>query len=274
MTVGMMLFGWVRWRSRRPPSGWGARRTAARRTRTPARCSPLAAGHEPQSDRRRGGPVRGRPYLLSCSGSDGGGELCLSDNATQCPGPNAVVGETLGSCHDLCRPDEFAVACGRPGPGPWPSPPAECRSLAPGPGGGSVACCPCGGDAHPSGRRRRAVRLRRHDDLRRLLPDLSARGRRRAAGRELLLLHGDPGRVRQRFDLRLRDHGAAELEAPAAARPPGTRSRQNRTCPEIGPLSLAGRWSPTEWIASYPAPVPALGSFKIPNHRRRGGANG
>ncbi len=131
-------------------AGWGCSST---RSQTDGDASTvLATCAWPSSLDRTDGAVgqcvAARTYL-ACSGSDGSGELCLSDDATQCPGPNAVVGETFGSCHDLCRPDEYAVACGGPGPGPWPSPPAECRSLAPGPGGGSVACCPCGGDAHP-----------------------------------------------------------------------------------------------------------------------------
>ena len=102
-----------------------------------------------RTDAAGGQCVAARTYL-SCSRSDGVGELCLSDDASQCPGPNAVGGESFGNCQDLCRPDEYAVACGGIGPGPWPSPPAECRALPPSPGGGSVACCPCASDAHPA----------------------------------------------------------------------------------------------------------------------------
>jgi hypothetical protein len=90
--------------------------------------------------------VAARTYL-ACTASDGSGENCLSDDPTQCPGPNPVIGVTFGSCRDLCKTNEYAVACGGVGPGPWPSPPAQCRTLPPGPGGGSVACCPCGSDA-------------------------------------------------------------------------------------------------------------------------------
>jgi hypothetical protein len=93
--------------------------------------------------------VAARTYL-GCAAADGSGENCLSDNPAQCPGPDPVVGVTFGNCQDLCKPSEYAVACGAAGPGPWPSPPAGCRTLPPGPGGGSVACCPCGGDTQPS----------------------------------------------------------------------------------------------------------------------------
>ncbi len=110
-----------------------------------------ACGWSPSLDRIDGSVVQcvAARTFLACSGSDGGGELCLSDDATQCPGLSGVVGESFGNCLDLCHPNEYAVACGGPGPGPWPSPPAECRGIPPGPGGGSVACCPCGADAHP-----------------------------------------------------------------------------------------------------------------------------
>jgi hypothetical protein len=86
--------------------------------------------------------VAGRVYL-SCSGSTGGGELCLSDDSTRCPGPNPVVGETFSNCQDQCHSEEYGVACGGPGPGLYPDPPAGCRQLPSGPGGGTVWCCPC-----------------------------------------------------------------------------------------------------------------------------------
>ena len=95
------------------------------------------------ADGSTGQCVAARAYL-SCQGSNGGGEGCLSNDKTKCPGPNPVVGETFPACKDECNPDEYAVACGGPGPGPWPAPPAECRGLPNGPGGGSLSCCPCG----------------------------------------------------------------------------------------------------------------------------------
>jgi hypothetical protein len=94
------------------------------------------------ADGETGQCVAARAYL-SCKGSNGGGELCLSNDPTQCPGLNPIVGTTFFGCVDQCAADEYAVGCGGPGPGPWPQPPAGCRSLPSGPGGGSVLCCPC-----------------------------------------------------------------------------------------------------------------------------------
>jgi hypothetical protein len=88
--------------------------------------------------------VAARLYL-SCRGSNGGGESCLSNDPTQCPGPNPVVGVTFSDCQNQCKVGEYALACGGPGPGPWPQPTPECRSSGPqGPGGGVTVCCPCG----------------------------------------------------------------------------------------------------------------------------------
>ena len=110
----------------------------------PSSLASLASGASAaRPDGSAGQCVAARAYL-SCAGSRGDTHLCLSDNTTECPAAGSVVGETFGNCHNLCRPDEYAVACGGPGPGPWPSPPAQCRTLPPGPGGGSTACCPCG----------------------------------------------------------------------------------------------------------------------------------
>jgi hypothetical protein len=99
---------------------------------------PLAATGAPGSRRCRSA----RTYL-ECKGSDGGAQLCLSDDPSQCPGPNPVVGVTYSDCMNQCRPDEYGAACG-PGPAAVPDPPAGCRLLPPNPGGGWTACCPCG----------------------------------------------------------------------------------------------------------------------------------
>jgi hypothetical protein len=80
---------------------------------------------------------------LSCDGSNGGGEDCLSDQLGECPGPDATPGVTYSNCMNRCNPDEYAVSCGGPGPGPYPSPPSGCRSVLAGPGGGQTFCCPC-----------------------------------------------------------------------------------------------------------------------------------
>lgn len=81
---------------------------------------------------------------LSCVGSNGGGEGCLSNDSMECPGPNPTPGVSYSHCTNQCRPDEYALGCGGPGPGPWPQPPPACRALPSGPGGGSISCCPCG----------------------------------------------------------------------------------------------------------------------------------
>jgi hypothetical protein len=80
---------------------------------------------------------------LSCRGSNGGGLDCLSNNLTECPGPNFTPGVSYSNCENQCHSDEYALACGSAGPRPWPQPPAVCRSLPSGPGGGSISCCPC-----------------------------------------------------------------------------------------------------------------------------------
>src|ERR1700690_4296277 len=95
------------------------------------------------SDATTGECVAARLYL-SCQGSNGGGEACLSNDLKGCPGPNATPGVSYSNCTDKCEPGEYALSCGGPGPGPKPQPPATCRTLPSGPGGGSISCCPCG----------------------------------------------------------------------------------------------------------------------------------
>ena len=90
------------------------------------------------------GKCRAARVYLSCQGSNGGAMECLSDNPTECPGPNVTPEVSYSECEDQCNADEYAVACGGVGPGPWPRPPAACRTLPSNPGGGSVSCCTCG----------------------------------------------------------------------------------------------------------------------------------
>jgi hypothetical protein len=105
-------------------------------------CSWLAIYDPTDASSERGQCVAARVYL-SCSGSNGGGEDCMSNDPMHCPGPDLTPGVTYSNCQNQCRSDEYALGCGGPGPGPWPQPPATCRSLLAGPGGGTSACCPC-----------------------------------------------------------------------------------------------------------------------------------
>jgi hypothetical protein len=82
--------------------------------------------------------------LLSCQGSNGSGEGCLSNDPMQCPSQNHTPGVTYSACQDQCNADEYAVACGGPGPASSVSPPDGCRQLLATPGGVVYVCCPCG----------------------------------------------------------------------------------------------------------------------------------
>jgi hypothetical protein len=86
--------------------------------------------------------VAGRTYL-SCKAPNGDSEGCLSDDPTQCPGPDPVVGQTFSACVDQCDAGEYAVVCGGVGPGPSTPLPDGCRMLPPNPGGAVMGCCPC-----------------------------------------------------------------------------------------------------------------------------------
>jgi hypothetical protein len=100
----------------------------------------------------------GRAYLSCTASNGGGGEGCLSDNLTQCPGPSAT-GLTYSNCQDACQPDEYVLMCGSIGggqgnPSPTSTPPAACHlSTAINPGGREPYCCPCvaGGGPADSG---------------------------------------------------------------------------------------------------------------------------
>jgi hypothetical protein len=89
------------------------------------------------------------PYLLSCKAANGGGAVCISDDATQCPScsPNAPCVEPAGVtyvCQDQCSADEYGAVCGSPDPNVVAgNPPAACRSMGVTPGGAQYYCCPC-----------------------------------------------------------------------------------------------------------------------------------
>jgi hypothetical protein len=88
----------------------------------------------------------GRAYVV-CSYPSGGGELCISDDPTSCPGFSSTA------CTNKCAPNEYAVSCGGPPPGPtadggapaftYQEAPAGCVSVGFTPGGNEYSCCPC-----------------------------------------------------------------------------------------------------------------------------------
>jgi hypothetical protein len=89
------------------------------------------------------GACRPARAFLSCAADNGTTELCLSNDPTQCPGPNAQPGVTY-TCHDQCEANEYGLACGAIGVGLTGPPPEGCRSVNPTPGGVDFYCCPCG----------------------------------------------------------------------------------------------------------------------------------
>ncbi len=93
------------------------------------------------TDASTGQCAAARSYL-SCQGSNGVTELCLSNDPTQCPGPNLQPGVSF-TCSDRCNTSEYGVECGF-GPGPAPQAASNCRSMGITPGGTGFYCCPCG----------------------------------------------------------------------------------------------------------------------------------
>jgi hypothetical protein len=81
---------------------------------------------------------------LSCLGSNGDTESCFTDNLQPCPDPHLDVNVPNAVCHSVCKPNEYAVACGGRG-GPIADPPAGCTSGVVSPGGIEY-CCPCNAD--------------------------------------------------------------------------------------------------------------------------------
>ena len=114
-----------------------------------AECS-WPASLDPPADGGPWGWSVARTYLTCKDGS--ATALCLSNDPTTCPGPNAIPGATFTDCVNQCMPNEYAVEEGGP-PQPLPdggfASPAEpnlppaCRSLGFTPAGTSYLCCPC-----------------------------------------------------------------------------------------------------------------------------------
>jgi hypothetical protein len=65
----------------------------------------------------------------------------LSNDPTQCPGPNPAPGVTY-ACDNQCKATEFGAACGAVG-GATMVPPADCRLMQPSPAGIVYYCCSC-----------------------------------------------------------------------------------------------------------------------------------
>lgn len=76
--------------------------------------------------------------------------LCLSDDATGCPGCHPIAG--AATCKSICAPGQYAMACGglprlTPDGGfddtYYQEPPSACALVRPTPGGVGYWCCPC-----------------------------------------------------------------------------------------------------------------------------------
>ena len=110
-----------------------------------AEVAPLPACAWPASlvDENAGrGACHAARALLSCVGSNQTFEDCLSNDPAACPGPASMPGVTF-TCHDVCAPHEYGVACGSIGPGPISDPPAGCHDPLATPAGIVFYCCPC-----------------------------------------------------------------------------------------------------------------------------------
>ena len=123
----------------------GCSTPGARDSGFPACTWPAIYDTEAAASGAGGACFAGRAYL-TCTSSNGGGEGCLSNNLTQCPGPSAT-GLTYSNCQDACQLDEYVLMCGSIGPpqagaSPTSTPPAACHlSSAINPGGREPYCC-------------------------------------------------------------------------------------------------------------------------------------
>jgi len=87
------------------------------------------------------GDCRAGRALLTCQGGNIT-ELCISNDPSQCPGPDLTPGVSY-TCTDFCAPREYAVVCGKIGVGFSGDPPTGCHNPQPTPGGTIFYCCPC-----------------------------------------------------------------------------------------------------------------------------------
>jgi len=106
-------------------------------------CSWPAALNPPQTEP---GQCTAARVELSCLGSNGVTGGCFSDNLQTCPDLSFEVNVPNAVCHSVCKPNEYAVACGGIGPTPIADPPAGCTGGLASPGGVIDYCCPCNMD--------------------------------------------------------------------------------------------------------------------------------
>lgn len=105
----------------------------------------FAPGLAPADASTRDVCVAARTWL-SCDSNGGATELCLSEDASHCPGNDPGA-----NCRNACKPSEYVAACGGVGPGPVPDPPAGCRAVGAVPAGVAFYCCPCNPSAPDAG---------------------------------------------------------------------------------------------------------------------------
>ena len=85
------------------------------------------------------GPCYAARTLLQCTGPNGEGVTCISNDPTQCLG---FAGYT---CRNQCAPNEYAAYCGSAGESSMLTPPRGCTPMFLTPAGTASYCCPCGG---------------------------------------------------------------------------------------------------------------------------------
>lgn len=81
--------------------------------------------------------------LLECADAGGGTtEICISDDATTCPGSSSSAGTGI-ACSNLCTMWEYGLSYSGVGPSAAPPSVGACRLCLQTPGGVAFYCCPC-----------------------------------------------------------------------------------------------------------------------------------